>query len=175
MLSLSGLGVKVAASRIRVGTGKASIDLTGTNTMLDRVVKHSTKALRRPLEDAMREIYASVRQEWPKPTKANRGGNRRKRKQGFNPKGWASTGFSQRNFRWQTFIDPSKNSLSIAVALLNPAQNHPRKGRYLYMAREPYPSRKFYWRELIGKPMRRRSKRLIPELAEAQRRMLEGK
>lgn len=164
----------MARSRIKVGTPKASIELSGLTDMLDRAVRHSTKGLRGPLEDSMRDIYNGVKRTWPRPTKANRGGNRRVRKEGFSPPGWASTGFSHKGFRWQTFIDPRRDSLSIAVALLNPAQKHPRKGRYLYMARYPYPSRKFYWRELIGKPMRRESRKLIPKLAAAQRRILEG-
>lgn len=164
----------MARSRIRVGSPKASIELSGLTDMLDRAVRGSTKALRSPLEASMRDIYNGVKRTWPRPTKANRGGNRRVRKEGFSPPGWASTGFSHKGFRWQTFIDPRRDSLSIAVALLNPAQKHPRKGRYLYMARYPYPSRKFYWRELIGKPMRKESRRLIPKLAAAQRRLLEG-
>jgi len=164
----------MARARIRVGSPKASIELSGLTDMLDRAVRGSTKALRSPLEASMRDIYNGVKRTWPRPTKANRGGNRRVRKEGFSPPGWASTGFSHKGFRWQTFIDPRRDSLSIAVALLNPAQKHPRKGRYLYMARYPYPSRKFYWRELIGKPMRKESRRLIPKLAAAQRRLLEG-
>ena len=164
----------MARSRIRVGSHKASIELSGLTDMLDRAVRGSTKALRSPLEASMRDIYNGVKRTWPRPTKANRGGNRRVRKEGFSPPGWASTGYSHKGFRWQTFIDPRRDSLSIAVALLNPAQKHPRKGRYLYMARYPYPSRKFYWRELIGKPMRKESRRLIPKLAAAQRRLLEG-
>lgn len=164
----------MARSRIRVGSPKASIELSGLTDMLDRAVRGSTKALRSPLEASMRDIYNGVKRSWPRPTKANRGGNRRVRKEGFSPPGWASTGFSHKGFRWQTFIDPRRDSLSIAVALLNPAQKHPRKGRYLYMARYPYPSRKFYWRELIGKPMRKESRKLIPKLAAAQRRLLEG-
>ncbi len=164
----------MARSRIRVGSPKASIELSGLTDMLDRAVRGSTKALRSPLEASMRDIYNGVKRTWPRPTKANRGGNRRVRKEGFSPPGWASTGFSHKGFRWQTFIDPRRDSLSIAVALLNPAQKHPRKGRYLYMARYPYPSRKFYWRELIGKPMRKESRKLIPKLAAAQRRLLEG-
>ncbi len=164
----------MARSRIRVGSPKASIELSGLTDMLDRAVRGSTKALRSPLEASMRDIYNGVKRTWPRPTKANRGGNRRVRKEGFSPPGWASTGYSHKGFRWQTFIDPRRDSLSIAVALLNPAQKHPRKGRYLYMARYPYPSRKFYWRELIGKPMRKESRRLIPKLAAAQRRLLEG-
>ena len=164
----------MARSRIRVGSPKASIELSGLTDMLDRAVRGSTKALRSPLEASMRDIYNGVKRSWPRPTKANRGGNRRVRKAGCSPPGWASTGFSHKGFRWQTFIDPRRDSLSIAVALLNPAQKHPRKGRYLYMARYPYPSRKFYWRELIGKPMRKESRKLIPKLAAAQRRLLEG-
>ena len=164
----------MARSRIRVGSPKASIELSGLTDMLDRAVRGSTKALRSPLEASMRDIYNGVKRSWPRPTKANRGGNRRVRKEGFSPPGWASTGFSHKGFRWQTFIDPRRDSLSIAVALLNPAQKHPRKGRYLYMARYPYPSRKFYWRELIGKPMRKESRKLLPKLAAAQRRLLEG-
>ena len=164
----------MARSRIRVGSPKASIELSGLTDMLDRAVRGSTKALRSPLEASMRDIYNGVKRSWPRPTKANRGGNRRVRKEGFSPPGWASTGFSHKGFRWQTFIDPRRDSLSIADALLNPAQKHPRKGRYLYMARYPYPSRKFYWRELIGKPMRKESRKLIPKLAAAQRRLLEG-
>ena len=164
----------MARSRIRVGSPKASIELSGLTDMLDRAVRGSTKALRSPLEASMRDIYNGVKRTWPRPTKANRGGNRRVRKEGFSPPGWASTGYSHKGFRWQTFIDPRRDSLSIAVALLNPAQKHPRKGRYLYMARYPYPSRKFYWRELIGKPMLKESRRLIPKLAAAQRRLLEG-
>ena len=164
----------MARSRIRVGSPKASIELSGLTDMLDRAVRGSTKALRSPLEASMRDIYNGVKRTWPRPTKANRGGNRRVRNEGFSPPGWASTGYSHKGFRWQTFIDPRRDSLSIAVALLNPAQKHPRKGRYLYMARYPYPSRKFYWRELIGKPMRKESRRLIPKLAAAQRRLLEG-
>ena len=164
----------MARSRIRVGSPKASIELSGLTDMLDRAVRGSTKALRSPLEASMRDIYNGVKRSWPRPTKANRGGNRRVRKEGLSPPGGASTGFSHKGFRWQTFIDPRRDSLSIAVALLNPAQKHPRKGRYLYMARYPYPSRKFYWRALIGKPMRKESRKLIPKLAAAQRRLLEG-
>jgi hypothetical protein len=164
----------MAKTRIRVGTPRASIELSGVNDLLDRAVRDSTRALRKPLEASMRQIYNSVKQTWPRPTKANRGGNRRRRDEGFSPPGWASTGYSHKGFRWQTFVDPKRDSLSIAVALLNPAQKHPRKGRYLYMARYPYPSRKFYWRELIGKPMRKESRRLIPKLAEVQSRVLGG-
>ena len=164
----------MSQSKISVGTSKASIDITNADGLLNQVVRQSTKELRRPMEQAMRGIYNGVKNTWPRPTKANRGGNRRVRGGGFNPPGWASTGFSQKNFRWKTFVDPRQDTLSITVALLNPAQNHPRKGRYLYMARYPYPSRKFYWRELIDKPMKKESKRLIPKLAAAQLRSMGG-
>lgn len=168
----------MARSKITVGGPHASIELSGLTDMLDRAVRGSTKAMRSPLEKSMRDIYNGVKRTWPRPTKENAMGfgryNRRKKKKGFNPPGWTSTGFSYKGFRWQTFIDPRRDSLSISVALLNPAQKHPRKGRYLYMARYPYPSRKFYWRELIGKPMRKESRKLIPKLAAAQRRLLEG-
>lgn len=168
----------MAKTRIRVGTPRASIELSGVNDLLDRAVRDSTRALRKPLEASMRQIYNGVKQTWPRPTKENAMGfrryDRRKKKKGFNPPGWTSTGFSYKGFSLQTFVDSKRDSLSIAVALLNPAQNHPRKGRYLYMARYPYPSRKFYWRELIGKPMTKESRRLIPKLAEVQSRVLGG-
>tara|TARA_Y100001963_G_C6551688_1_gene340130 strand:- start:53 stop:547 length:495 start_codon:yes stop_codon:yes gene_type:complete len=164
----------MSQSKISVGGTKASIDITNADGLLNQVVRESTKELRRPMEQAMRDIYNGVKRTWPRPTKANRGGNRRAREAGFNPPGWASTGFSQKRFYWKTFVDPRQDTLSITVALLNPAQNHHRKGRYLYMARYPYPSRKFYWRELIDKPMKKESKRLIPKLAAAQLRSMGG-
>lgn len=168
----------MARSKITVGGPTASVELSGLTDMLDRAVRGSTKALRAPLESSMRDIFNSVKRTWPRPTKENAMGfsrdNRRKRKGGFNPPGWTSTGFSHKGFSVRTLIDPRHDTLSIAVALVNPAQRHPRKGRYLYMARYPYPSRKFYWRELIGKPMRKESRKLIPKLAAAQRRLLEG-
>tara|TARA_R110002020_G_scaffold68452_6_gene179211 strand:- start:289 stop:786 length:498 start_codon:yes stop_codon:yes gene_type:complete len=158
-----------------VGTSKASIEVTGASTVLNRVVNLSTRALRQPLQGAMSEIKASAEKDWPRPTYKNRGGNRRRKNKGFSPPGWASTGFSQKSFGTKTYINPSQNGLSIAVALTNAAQSHPRKGRYFYMARYPYPSRKFYWRELVGKPMKRRSKKLITELAKVQIAVIEGK
>lgn len=170
-----GLGADVARSRIKVGTPKSSVEITNANLMLDRALRGSTKAIREPMETAIREIFQGVKREWPRPTKANRGGNRRKRKEGFSPPGWASTGYSHRNFRWATYMRPGRDNLGVTVAITNPAQSHPTKGRYLYMARYPYPSRKFYWRELIGKPMKKRSRKLIKDLADAQRRVLEGR
>ena len=171
----SGWGADMARSRFKVGTPGASIELSNTNILLERAINNSTAALRGPLEGAIRDIYQNVKREWPRPTKANRGGNRRKRKEGFNPPGWASTGFSHRNFRWATYLQPGRDRLGITVALTNPAQQHPRKGRYMYMARYPYPSRKFYWRELINKPMLKRAKTLTKDLTAAERRVLEGR
>mgnify|MGYP003146049662 CR=1 FL=1 len=168
----------MSRSKISVGGSRASIDISNANGLLEQVVRDSTKQLRRPMEQAMRDIFNNVKRTWPQPNKENAGGfgrfDRRKKKKGFNVPGWQSTGYSQKNFSWKTFIDPRQDTLSITVALLNPAQNHPRKGRYLYMARYPYPSRKFYWRELIDKPMKKESKRLIPKLAAAQLRTMGG-
>ena len=165
----------MSRSTIVVGGTKAAIHISNANGMLDKVVRESTRELRRPLENAMRDIFNNVKRTWPRPNKQNAGGfgrfDRRKKGKGFNPPGWTSTGYSHKNFHWKTFVDPRQNTLSITVALLNPAQSHPRKGRYLYMARYPYPSRKFYWRELIDKPMKKKAKQLIPKLAAAQQKV----
>lgn len=168
MRNLFGLGADVARSRIKVGAGKTAIDIRNINTLLDQAVRETTAAVRKPLEREMRVIYQNVMNKWPRPTKANRGGNRRKRKEGFSPIGWASTGRSLKAWRWSTNIRFKHKGAILIVALTNDAQKAgKRKGRYPFFATFPYPNnRKFYYKEFALKPARRASKRIIKELAE---------
>ncbi|HIA01382.1 MAG TPA: hypothetical protein EYN66_05655, partial [Myxococcales bacterium] len=97
----------MAKNVFHVGNSKASIEVSGANTLLNRVLAKSTQALRRPLESAIKEIKADAVKNWPRPEYKNRGGNRRRKGKGFNPQGWASTGTSQKGFSTKTFLNPA--------------------------------------------------------------------
>ena len=150
-------------AKISVGNNAASATVLGADTLLSRSLKNATKAVRAPLEAAMREIFAGVKRDWPRPTPANRGGNRRRKGKGFNVPGWASSGKSHRLWRWSTRVAVRSGRGAITTSLTNDAD---RRGRYAFMARYPFPSRKFYWRELALKPAKKRGKLLIKELAD---------
>jgi len=154
----------MAKSRITVGSSRASATVVGTNTLLDRAIRHGTKAAREPMERAMRVIYAGVKKDWPRPTASNRTGNKRREGKGFNDPGWTSTGNSLKRWRWSTRLNVRNGIGTITVALTNDSMR--RGGRYAWMARYPYPNnRKFYWRELALKPARKLGRKMIKEMA----------
>ena len=154
----------MAKSRITVGSSRASATVVGSNTLLDRAIRHATKAAREPMEGAMRTVYAGVKREWPRPTSANRTGNKRREGKGFNDPGWTSTGNSLKRWRWSTRLNVRNGIGTITVALTNDSTR--RGGRYAWMARYPYPNnRKFYWRELALKPARKLGRKMIKEMA----------
>tara|TARA_R110001583_G_scaffold36850_2_gene120999 strand:+ start:1569 stop:2078 length:510 start_codon:yes stop_codon:yes gene_type:complete len=161
------LGVKVARSRISVGSGSTAINLKNLDAVLNQAVERTTAAVRAPLEREMRVIYQNVRKQWPRPTSKNRGGNRRKREQGFSPVGWASTGRSFKAWRWSTNIRFKHKGAILIVALTNDASKAgKRKGRYPFYAHFPYPkNNKLYYKEFALKPAKRASKRIVKELA----------
>ena len=112
----------------------------------------------------MRTVYAGVKREWPRPTSANRTGNKRREGKGFNDPGWTSTGNSLKRWRWSTRLNVRNGIGTITVALTNDSTR--RGGRYAWMARYPYPNnRKFYWRELALKPARKLGRKMIKEMA----------
>ena len=160
-------------SRIYVGNPAANVSIQGASTLVERAVKHGTKAMRLPMEAAMREVYSGVKRDWPHPTSANRGGNRRAKGEGFNVPGYQSSGYSRKRWRWSTNVNVHKGEGKLIVALTNDAT---KKGaRYAFMARFPYPSRKFYWREIALRPMRKKGKQLIKDLAESMADALGGR
>ena len=147
------------------GSGGMQATINGANTLLMRAVRHSTKAVREPLEREMDQIHKSLSKKWPRPTKANRGGNRRKKGKGFNPPGWASTGRSLRQWEWNTTIGFKNKGAILNVSMTNTITKQ--GARYAFMARYPYPNnRKFYWKELGLKPAKKVSKKLITEMAD---------
>ena len=158
----------MARSRISVGLGSTAIDLKNVDGLLEQAVRQTTAAVRAPLEREMRVIYQNTMQKWPRPTKANRGGNRRRQGKGFSPPGWASTGRSLKAWRWSTNIRFKHKGAIMIVALTNDASKAgKRQGRYPFYARFPYPNnRKVYYKEYALKPAKRASKRIIKELAE---------
>ena len=163
----------MAKSRITVGSSKASATVLGADTLLDRAIRHGTKAAREPLEGAMRVLYQGVKKEWPRPTKQNRTGNKRRRGEGFNDPGWASTGNSLKRWRWSTRINVRNGAGTIVVSLTNDSIR--RGGRYAWMARLPYPNnRKFYWRELALKPARKMGRKMIREMAKEMAEAMAG-
>lgn len=147
------------------GSGGMQATINGANTLLDRAVRHSTEAIRKPLEREMKLIYKNVHKKWPRPTKSNRGGNRRKQGKGFNPVGWASSGRSLHTWDWSTKLGFKDKGAIVVVAMTNPIVKQ--GARYAFMARYPYPNdRKFYWKELALKPAKNVSKKLITEMAD---------
>lgn len=158
------MGADVAGIKIKGSAGVAAT-IEGTNTLLMRAVRHSTKAIREPLEREMELIHKNVRLKWPRPTKSNRGGNRRKQGKGFNPVGWASSGRSLHRWEWSTELAFKNKGAIVVCALTNPITKQ--GARYAFMAHMPYPNdRKFYWKELALKPAKKVSKKLITEMAE---------
>jgi len=162
-------------SRISVGSGAYGAEVVGANTLLERALKGATKACRVPMEEAMREVYAGVKRDWPRPTSANRTGNKRAQKRGFNDQGWASSGYSLKKWRWSTRVAVSKSGRGkIIVSLTNDAVR--RGGRYAFMARLPYPHhRKFYWKEYALKPAKKKGRKLIRAMTKNMHKTLEGR
>lgn len=171
----------MAKSRITVGSSKASATVVGTNTLLDRALRHGTRAAREPMENAMRSVYAGVKRDWPRPTPKNRTGNKRRRGVGFNDPGWASSGYSYKRWRWNTRVNVKMGVIkgipnatgTITVSLTNDSNR--RGSRYAFMARYPYPNnRKFYWRELALKPARKLGRKMIKDMANEMADKLSG-
>lgn len=163
----------MAKSRITVGSSRASATILGADTLADRAIRHATKAAREPMEGAMRVLYAGVKREWPRPTKQNRTGNKRRQGKGFNDPGWTSTGNSLKRWRWSTRLNVRNGSGTIIVSLTNDSTR--RGGRYAFMARYPYPNnRKFYWRELALKPARKMGRKMIRDMANEMAKKLKG-
>ena len=163
----------MAKSRITVGSSKASATVVGTNTLLDRALRHGTRAAREQMENAMRSVYAGVKRDWPRPTPKNRTGNKRRRGVGFNDPGWASSGYSYKRWRWNTRVDVRNGIGTITVSLTNDSTR--RGGRYAWMARYPYPNnRKFYWREIALKPARKLGRKMIKDMAKEMADKLSG-
>jgi len=163
----------MAKSRITVGSSRASATVVGADTLLERAIKHATKAAREPMEGAMRVLYAGVKREWPRPTKQNRTGNKRRQGKGFNDPGWTSTGNSLKRWRWSTRLNVRNGSGTIIVSLTNDSTR--RGARYAFMARYPYPNnRKFYWRELALKPARKMGRKMIRDMAKEMADKLKG-
>ena len=163
----------MAKSRITVGSSKASATVVGTNTLLDRALRHGTRAAREPMENAMRSVYAGVKRDWPRPTPKNRTGNKRRRGVGFNDPGWTSSGYSYKRWRWNTRVDVRNGIGTITVSLTNDSTR--RGGRYAWMARYPYPNnRKFYWREIALKPARKLGRKMIKDMAKEMADKLSG-
>lgn len=171
----------MAKSRITVGSSRASATILGADTLADRAIRHATKAAREPMEGAMRVLYAGVKREWPRPTKQNRTGNKRRAGKGFNDPGWTSTGNSLKRWRWSTRVNVRIGSVqgipnatgTITVSLTNDSMR--RGGRYAFMARYPFPNnRKFYWRELALKPARKMGRKMIRDMANEMAKKLKG-
>lgn len=163
----------MARSRISVGSSAAGATVLGANTLVERAIKHATKAAREPMEEAMRGVYAGVKRDWPRPTASNRTGNKRAEKRGFNDPGWASSGYSLKRWRWSTRVNVRNGLGTITVALTNDSMR--RGGRYAFMARYPYPNnRKFYWRELALKPARKQGRKLIKKMAQDMAGKMKG-
>tara|TARA_R110000824_G_scaffold293577_2_gene481867 strand:- start:3118 stop:3639 length:522 start_codon:yes stop_codon:yes gene_type:complete len=171
----------MARSRISVGSSAAGATVLGANTLVERAIKHATKAAREPMEEAMRGVYAGVKRDWPRPTSSNRTGNKRRSGtaqnpeswKGFNDIGWASTGYSLKRWRWSTRVNVRNGLGTITVALTNDST---KKGaRYAFMARYPYPgNRRFYWRELALKPARKQGRKLIKKMAQDMTGKMKG-
>ena len=152
-------------SGFKVNGSTVSAVVTGTEAMFQRAVRHSTKAVREPLEREMGIIHKNLRMKWPRPTKSNRGGNRREQRRGFNPVGWASSGRSLNAWEWSTKVGFKDKGAIVVCALTNPIKKQ--GARYAFMAHMPYPNdRKFYWKELALKPAKKVSKKLIKEMAD---------
>lgn len=167
-------GLTVARrSKIYVGNSAANATVLGADSLVERAIRHGTKAIREPMEAAMREVYSGVKRDWPQPRSSNRGGNRRARGEGFNPEGWTSSGYSLKRWRWSTNVGIKKGIGALAVALTNDSTK--RGQRYAFMARQPYPNKKFYWRMYALRPMRAKGKILIKQLAANMRAALAGR
>ena len=140
---------------------------------MERAIRHATKAAREPMEDAMRDVYAGVKRDWPRPTPSNRTGNKRREGRGFNDEGWTSSGYSLKRWRWSTRLNVRNGIGTIVVALTNDSRR--RGARYAFMARYPYPNnRRFYWRELALKPAKKQGRRMIRELSKDMAAKMKG-
>ena len=171
----------MARSRISVGSSKAGATVLGADTLVERAIRHATKAAREPMEDAMRDVYAGVKRDWPRPTPSNRTGNKRRSGtalnpeswKGFNDIGWASTGYSLKRWRWSTRLNVRSGIGTITVSLTNDSVR--RGARYAFMARYPYPgNRRFYWRELALKPAKKHGRRMIREMSRDMAAKMKG-